>query len=263
VTHLRFCKIAYTTSNRLDTAVLYAWGLVLAEVAACSAWWGRRAYRWHWGCIPAAFCAGCAIYWLILWSIRPLSWSDDDDALAELNREALEFLRKRRHSAKRFIEAGRRWSSTSSRPGAGGRELPLNEGPAVAARGLDARSLASAEATSASEDESPMGSTTSRRSSLTAISARTMSGASIEETKLHTLYDWASCNSVLVLKSQVADLSGAGLPPLLPFVVGKSHFWEAWRRQGGPEAAPPPQADGVPYEPAAIYRKLHIRRMLG
>ena len=46
--HLRVCKKMYCTSNKLDSMVLYfGWGLLLAELAACHAYWRVRLQEWR------------------------------------------------------------------------------------------------------------------------------------------------------------------------------------------------------------------------
>jgi len=171
--HLRMAKIAYCTSNRLDTAVLCSWGLVLGEVAAGAATWGVRVCGWHWSAIPAAFLVGCSLVQLCISRLaRPLEWS---------------------------------WSEFAD-------EMSLE-----------------------------------------------MRTVTLEETRKATLYDWANCNPVLVLKSQVLDLSSAGIPPQLPFCVGKAHAWEARRRchaQGTDAKAPEPQQ--VWYEPGTLYNNMGL-----
>jgi len=289
-THFRCCKIAYTTTNRLDTAVLYAWGFVLGEVAASSAWWGYRAYKWHWIWVIVAFCCGCAFYWLILRAIEPLNWVDDYKAARLLNKEVVRALEKGRRAGRRI---------TQHIPGVGANAaagLGQHYAPVKMPAQQTTKSDAAPRSTSRPSAGSPAGSKSAavgsphscrsqrlfhrpawgsaswkprrepRESSppqaFRVHQGQAMSATSLEETRSHTLFDWANCNPVLVLKSHVVDLTNAGIPPQLPFTVGKSHFWEAWRRQGGPESAPPPVADSVPYEAAAIYDRLRLERLL-
>lgn len=74
--HLRMAKTAYTTSNRLDTAVLWSWGLVLGEILAGAAFWGSQVRGWPRSAVPAALVAGTALLWLILgWGVRPTIWT--------------------------------------------------------------------------------------------------------------------------------------------------------------------------------------------
>ncbi|CAK9028989.1 Hypothetical protein SCF082_LOCUS18593 [Durusdinium trenchii] len=66
--HLRVCKKMYCTSNKLDSMVLYfGWGLLLAELAACHAYWRVRLQEWQWISILQSVIMSYAIYWTFLW----------------------------------------------------------------------------------------------------------------------------------------------------------------------------------------------------
>mmetsp|Transcript_11110 Transcript_11110/g.29509 ORF Transcript_11110/g.29509 Transcript_11110/m.29509 type:complete len:977 (-) Transcript_11110:72-3002(-) len=76
--HLRASKETFFTTARLDVAVLYAWGIPLAQLALTAAYWAVRASGarmtrgFTWGlaevfpCI-AAYLGTCCIYWLSLY----------------------------------------------------------------------------------------------------------------------------------------------------------------------------------------------------
>lgn len=64
--HLRCARKAFFTTNKLDKVVLYTWGLVLAELAACHAFWRVRLKDWPIGAIPIAFVASLLLYWFFL-----------------------------------------------------------------------------------------------------------------------------------------------------------------------------------------------------
>jgi len=67
VMHLRICKKMFFTSNKLDCLVLYlGWGLLLAELAACHAYWRVRRWEWPWWSIPIAVVASYILYWSLL-----------------------------------------------------------------------------------------------------------------------------------------------------------------------------------------------------
>eukprot|EP00913_Durusdinium_trenchii_P002899 g2686.t1 len=58
----------YCTSNKLDSMVLYfGWGLLLAELAACHAYWRVRLQEWQWISILQSVIMSYAIYWTFLW----------------------------------------------------------------------------------------------------------------------------------------------------------------------------------------------------
>jgi len=71
VMHLRVCKKMLITSSKLDCVVLYlGWGLLLAELAACHAYWKARRSEWPWLSIPIAVAASYVLYWASLrWAV--------------------------------------------------------------------------------------------------------------------------------------------------------------------------------------------------
>lgn len=76
--HLRMAKTAYTSSNRLDTAVLWSWGLVLGEILAGAAFWGWQVRGWPRGSVPAALAAGTALLWLIFGkAVKTMRWTEE------------------------------------------------------------------------------------------------------------------------------------------------------------------------------------------
>jgi len=65
--HLRVCKKSFFTSNKLDCVVLYlGWGLLLAELAACHAYWRVQRLEWPWWTILVATAVSYAVYWPLL-----------------------------------------------------------------------------------------------------------------------------------------------------------------------------------------------------
>eukprot|EP00929_Paragymnodinium_shiwhaense_P057298 TRINITY_DN2867_c0_g1_i1.p1 TRINITY_DN2867_c0_g1~~TRINITY_DN2867_c0_g1_i1.p1 ORF type:complete len:1535 (+),score=370.61 TRINITY_DN2867_c0_g1_i1:90-4694(+) len=67
IMHLRVCKKMYFTSTKLDRVVLYVgWGLILAELAVCHAYWKIRLEEWTIKMIPISIVGSYAIYWLLL-----------------------------------------------------------------------------------------------------------------------------------------------------------------------------------------------------
>ncbi|CAE7529510.1 unnamed protein product [Symbiodinium microadriaticum] len=83
--HLRVCKKMYCTSNKLDSMVLYfGWGLLLAELAACHAYWRVRLQEWQWISILKAVALSYAVYWSLLWALGvpwPLRFRGELDRL--------------------------------------------------------------------------------------------------------------------------------------------------------------------------------------
>mmetsp|Transcript_91114 Transcript_91114/g.162175 ORF Transcript_91114/g.162175 Transcript_91114/m.162175 type:complete len:1004 (+) Transcript_91114:43-3054(+) len=64
--HLRACKRYYFTTSRLDTEVMYAWGLPLSTVLAASCFWAARLRGWHMLTVAGAWLAGFAFHTLAL-----------------------------------------------------------------------------------------------------------------------------------------------------------------------------------------------------
>eukprot|EP00927_Polykrikos_kofoidii_P009208 TRINITY_DN13824_c0_g1_i1.p1 TRINITY_DN13824_c0_g1~~TRINITY_DN13824_c0_g1_i1.p1 ORF type:complete len:1042 (+),score=119.79 TRINITY_DN13824_c0_g1_i1:347-3127(+) len=70
IIHLRHSRETFFSTARLDTAVLYAWGLPLGQLALTAAYWAMRACMvstLH-GILPCflAFGGSCCVYWLLL-----------------------------------------------------------------------------------------------------------------------------------------------------------------------------------------------------
>lgn len=71
VVHLRFSKETFFTTGRLDRAVLVAWAVPVAQLAAAAVFWACRAF--HTGVLCKvilcifAFLGSCCLYWFLLW----------------------------------------------------------------------------------------------------------------------------------------------------------------------------------------------------
>eukprot|EP00747_Dinoflagellata_sp_TGD_P039831 gnl/TRDRNA2_/TRDRNA2_140493_c1_seq1.p1 gnl/TRDRNA2_/TRDRNA2_140493_c1~~gnl/TRDRNA2_/TRDRNA2_140493_c1_seq1.p1 ORF type:complete len:889 (+),score=112.68 gnl/TRDRNA2_/TRDRNA2_140493_c1_seq1:359-2668(+) len=76
--HLRLAKTAYCTSNRLDTAALYAWCLCVGQVSCAASFWGMRAHDWHPGVVVLGYVLGVLFLWILLMAVRPLDWQWSD-----------------------------------------------------------------------------------------------------------------------------------------------------------------------------------------
>jgi len=73
--HLRVMKKGYFTANKTDRFVLYfGWGLLLAHLASCHAYWKVRLQLWSPGSIPAAIAASYVGYWLLLRCLVGVKW---------------------------------------------------------------------------------------------------------------------------------------------------------------------------------------------
>eukprot|EP00930_Biecheleria_cincta_P022580 TRINITY_DN16484_c0_g1_i2.p1 TRINITY_DN16484_c0_g1~~TRINITY_DN16484_c0_g1_i2.p1 ORF type:complete len:1059 (-),score=144.64 TRINITY_DN16484_c0_g1_i2:9-3158(-) len=67
VLHLRLFKKVYFTTNKLDRVCLYfGWGLLLAQLAACYAYWKVRLQEWNVALIPAAVVLSFTVYFVLL-----------------------------------------------------------------------------------------------------------------------------------------------------------------------------------------------------
>jgi len=71
--HLREVRRCYFTTNRLDTEVLFMWGLPLSMVLAASFFWMARLRDWSLYVVPIAWASGIALYGFVLANcVRPL-----------------------------------------------------------------------------------------------------------------------------------------------------------------------------------------------
>jgi len=83
--HLRFCKPAYYTTNRLDTMVNHLWGVPLSVVAAACCTWGIRSgllaegssQPVQFALIGGAFCASLVL-WLLSYRLLLNPWAQKD-----------------------------------------------------------------------------------------------------------------------------------------------------------------------------------------
>lgn len=75
VMHLRVQKKMYYTSSKLDRIVIYVgFGLVLAELAACHAYWQVRLQEWHPRCIITLTLSSTLLYCTLLRFAVGLRW---------------------------------------------------------------------------------------------------------------------------------------------------------------------------------------------